>query len=326
MFYLCEGDDPCVYTLNPVRPRVPYTYRKTPIISSQLYIGMRLHLSFKPFRSSSCLLTLIFTGLILALGALYRYLESEQVSLDVTSYAPVACIGPRKVLLSNSADDRLKTSQLEYSTHNLHDSFSINIATAYPDTLGGSYDALGLEQTWITANDRFGPHGHGENHPEYSRSRVDWEVIDWASLQDDCLAVNKHRFRGATELMSPSKLSPSGWIARLKLTMQTKPSARPSITTGRTAIVIRSWSGHTYGQQDMIFLRSLIVEAALSSGSEYAVYLLIDVKEQGKEMYSSEADYRSVLEELVPKEFQSIAVLFNGQLLESWYPKVGEHA
>ena len=128
--------------------------------------------------------------------------------------------------------------------------------------------------------------------------------------------------------MSPSQMSPPKWPTktRMKWKMGKRPVRNPNLWTGRTAIVVRLWEGHHFARRDKIFLRSLIVEAALSSGAQYAVYLLVDVHDRGRDIFGSEANYQAAVEDLVPKEFQSIAVLFDGSLLDEWYPLVGEHA
>ena len=56
------------------------------------------------------------------------------------------------------------------------------------------------------------------------------------------------------------------------------------------------------------------------------MYLLVDVHDRARKIYHTEANCQLALDELLPAEFHSIAVLFDGSLLEEWYPKVGEYA
>lgn len=176
----------------------------------------------------------------------------------------------------------------------------------------------------MTADERYGPYGYGEDREAYSRSRVDWDKVEWASLQDNCVARNQERFPGGTELLSPSRLSLPSWKTKIESKLPGSLRPRPR-STGRTALVVRSWDGHKFRTEDKLFLRSLIVEAALSSGGQYAVYLLIDVHDRARGIFQSDTNYKAAVEEIVPKEFQSIAVLFDGSLLDAWYPKVKEH-
>ena len=86
--------------------------------------------------------------------------------------------------------------------------------------------------------------------------------------------------------------------------MHISPVRDPKLSTGRTAIAVRSWEEHELSTDDKIFLRSLIVEAALSSGGQYAVYLLVDVHDRERDIYGSKEKYNAALEALLPKEFQ----------------------
>ena len=67
------------------------------------------------------------------------------------------------------------------------------------------------------------------------------------------------------------------------------------------------------------------MEAGLSSGGEYVVFLLVDVKDGERRIFHDAKSYQKALEDFVPQELRSIAVLFDRELLQSWYPKVNEH-
>lgn len=67
------------------------------------------------------------------------------------------------------------------------------------------------------------------------------------------------------------------------------------------------------------------MEAALASGGEYGVYLLVDVKNKSQGIPRGAAAYTAMLNNCVPKELRSMAVLFDETLLESWYPDVVDH-
>lgn len=76
-------------------------------------------------------------------------------------------------------------------------------------------------------------------------------------------------------------------------------------------------------------LRSLITETALASGGEYSVFILMDVKEEhanpSRHIWDDQEFYSHLMDRLVPAEFRAITVLFNRELLQLWYPKVGEY-
>jgi hypothetical protein len=69
----------------------------------------------------------------------------------------------------------------------------------------------------------------------------------------------------------------------------------------------------------------MISEAALTTGGEYAVYLLVDIKNKSQNIHKDPAAYAAMLEYCVPEELRSIAILFDETLLESWYPGVVDH-
>ena len=79
-----------------------------------------------------------------------------EVILEVTASAPTICVGPRKVLLSESTDDVLKTSHLKCSIHATTALLVLLMfSTAHPEDPDGSYDALNLDLIWMTADDYF---------------------------------------------------------------------------------------------------------------------------------------------------------------------------
>ncbi len=51
---------------------------------------------------------------------------------------------------------------------------------------------------------------------------------------------------------------------------------------------MRAWAGYRYTPEDMYNLRSLIVEAGLRTGGEYAVVLLVNVRGEESNIFASE--------------------------------------
>ena len=197
---------------------------------------------------------------------------------------------------------------------------------AYPKRLGGSYEALVLDRTWLIAGSHYRPYGYCETDAGYSRSQVNWAHVDGVSLQNDCLARDSLRVQNTAKLVGHARLSKAGWKHRLGLSKFTSPTRDPCQSTGRTAIVIRTLSGYDYKQEDMINLRSLIMETALRSGGQYAVFFLVYIKDKARQIFHSVAIYETGLRDALPPELQSVAVLFDVSLLESWYRKVPEHS
>jgi len=197
--------------------------------------------------------------------------------------------------------------------------------TAYPIPWTGSHEALGLEKTWTTVDGRYGPYGFGEKDTAYNRSRVDWNKLDWQQLQKQCFTKNARRFPKEARV-DDSIPKQSRFRYRNASALNVTPQWHEFKPTRRTAIVVRTWRGYEYKDEDLHYLRSLVVEAALKTGGEYQVILLVHMKDYEIDIFASEPNYLQALEDSgVPREFESMAVLWDDRLLESWYPLVEEH-
>lgn len=180
----------------------------------------------------------------------------------------------------------------------------------------------------MTAEGRYGPYGFGEDRPDYNRERVDWDKIDWGRLQNECFERNRHRFPAAAKPLQDTRTEVrfayrnASQIPEVRHWHEFEPSRR-------TAVVVRAWRGYEYMPEDLHYLRSLVVETSLRTGGEYQVILLVDMKDYDgyePEIFASREAYEQGLRDAgVPPEFQSIAILWDNRLLESWYPLVGEH-
>lgn len=174
----------------------------------------------------------------------------------------------------------------------------------------------------MTVDGRYGPYGFGEEEEDYRRRRVDWDKVDWGKLQNDCFKRNAHRFPKPAEKFDHT----SRFQLRNRTKLRTVGHWNDFRPTRRTALIIRAFDGYEYKAEDLIHIRSLIVEAALRTGGEYAVVLLVNIKDSDRNIFESKAHYQQALDDAkVPPELQPIAVLWDDNLLESWYPAVSEH-
>ncbi|GAB1318050.1 Glycosyltransferase Family 34 [Madurella fahalii] len=224
----------------------------------------------------------------------------------------VSCYGPRGHLLGNSSDDDLLETEMN---------------GPYPTPWAGSFEELGLDLTIMTADGRYGPYGFGEEKEDYGRERVDWDKVDWGKLQNDCFERNKERFPAAAKPLADTRLEvrfsyrKNSQIPAVRHWHEFQPSRR-------TAIVVRVWRGYKYMPEDLYYLRSLVAETTLKSGGEYQVILLVDMKDYDgyeNEIFASKEAYEQGLQDAgVPPEFQSITLLWDNRLLDSWYPEVTE--
>jgi hypothetical protein len=183
----------------------------------------------------------------------------------------------------------------------------------------------------MTAEARYGPYGFGEDLPEYNRSKVNWAGVNWADLQGQCLELNKARFQTASNITSMERFFlkkeltwKETWKDRFGISVDDTEKLG-SRATGRTAIVLRSWDVFNYSAASMFSLRSIITETALASGGDYVVILLVHIRDKEKGIFDSREKYKAALEEFVPAELRGMVVLFDENLLQSWYPKVENH-
>ncbi|KAK3987317.1 hypothetical protein QBC44DRAFT_121177 [Cladorrhinum sp. PSN332] len=229
----------------------------------------------------------------------------------------IACYGPRGKLLGKSPDDDLIESEFD---------------DRYPVPFAGSFEAVGFDMTYMTADDRYGPYGLGEEKEDYKRSKVDWEKVDWGKLQNECFERNRKRFPKSADTFNDTRIEHRftyknvSSIPEVRHWHEFEPSRR-------TAIVVRTWRGYEYLPEDMHHIRSLIAETSLRGGGDYQVILLVDMKdwdgeanEYDNEIFSSPEAYQQGIKDAgVPEEFESITVLWDYRLLRDWYPLVPEH-
>ena len=102
-----------------------------------------------------------------------------------------------------------------------------------------------------------------------------------------------------------------------------------SLTSGqiaktRSAIVFRAYDGFKYTSDMLRVMRSVITELVLGSGGEYEAYLLLQVKDDSKPIFTDPTVYERVVHESVPKEFWNITILWNEALWGEEYPNLPE--
>ncbi|KAK6003646.1 hypothetical protein QM012_009417 [Aureobasidium pullulans] len=95
-------------------------------------------------------------------------------------------------------------------------------------------------------------------------------------------------------------------------------------TTGRTAVVLRTWNAYQYSDNQLAWMRAMITELSLDTGGHFQVFMLVNVKDNSLDLFDDHI-YSQVLEQSVLKEFLDVALLYNEAILRKWYPKVGEY-
>ncbi|KAJ6162648.1 Protein of unknown function DUF3405 [Penicillium chrysogenum] len=247
-----------------------------------------------------------------------HYDSVEWKSKSKGSYHP--CIGPQGRLLSREDEDMMMSG------------FRWN-ASVFPTPIFGSYESWNLNKSLCADRySRYGAYGYlGGNETTLhswdstfgsnEASEIDWEQVDWAHLQYECLQRNSVRYR-----TQPSE----GKIFALYKSLDSDVQPREPLNgtdkmQPRTAVILRSWIGMKYTENDLYHIRSMLMELSLYSGAEYELILLID--SQGKKLPKKDdhAAWKAFNAKHLPQELRSLAVWFNAEILKDWYPGIEVH-
>lgn len=213
----------------------------------------------------------------------------------------------------------------------------------------GSHLAFGIDHNvCVDRYSRYGPYGLDEDDeepiPGYEKpTTVFWENVDWGYLQSLCYERNADRYdpnrrdqHYSLHTLSPPQPDPalSPYQPDFPLS-QSQPDPPQHIRKRgksakllykeRSAVVLRASESMRWTPSHTQYLRSLIMELSLHSGSEYQVFFLIDVHDQSIDLENDDQAIEALKQEVVPAEFRNMTVLFSERLLEKWYPKTDEH-
>lgn len=204
------------------------------------------------------------------------------------------------------------------------------IPDSFPKETVGSARILGLDSSiCFDMRSRYSAYGlddHSQSDPRF----VDWKNVSWGSLQEQCLKRNSQRY--APKARRTKDLHPSKVMRQSPDPLHESHRKFHSIHSihsnrqykSRTAILIRTWEGYDYKENDMQAIRALITETSLLSGGEYQVFLFVNIKQREADIYEDKAVYQRLLEQTVPEELQDIAILWTERVLEEWYSLVGD--
>ncbi|RCI08972.1 hypothetical protein L249_5037 [Ophiocordyceps polyrhachis-furcata BCC 54312] len=90
----------------------------------------------------------------------------------------------------------------------------------------------------------------------------------------------------------------------------------------RTAVLLRSYTGRKYSENDKQVIRALVSELSLKTGGEYEVFLLVHSKDRNRRIFDDHEAYLSVLRDNVPAEFRGMTVLWNDDQVGNIYTKL----
>ncbi|CAJ2503108.1 Uu.00g105020.m01.CDS01 [Anthostomella pinea] len=225
----------------------------------------------------------------------------------------------------------------------------------FPTAGIGSYSVLGIDGDLCYEREtRLGMYGF-QNANDTSIPSVDWDNVQWGRLQEKCVQKNKARFGlvgepnpYVTSVYSRQNTTPwdgaetdydldnapklpdhddnlrRGHMADYRRGLLGKPASdKPKVSTeSRTALLLRTYIGKEYNENDKQAIRALITELSLRTGGQYQVFLFVHVKDNAYAIWDDEATYQYVLEKNVPAEFRDIAVLWNDEAVQAMYPRL----
>lgn len=228
----------------------------------------------------------------------------------------------------------------------------------FPDPGFGSYNTLGMDGNLCYEREtRLGIYGYQADN-DTSTPSVDWDRVHWGQLQEKCAQKNKARYNMQghsnpylTSVYSRHNSSASGTddftesdlphsesplyndipkidrrsLRRRRGVPEPPKSGKPKHLAGpepRTALLLRTYTGKEYSENDKQVIRSLITELSLRTGGQYQVFLFVHVKDTAYAIWDDEETYQYVLQRSVPPEFRDIAVLWNDEATQTMYPKI----
>jgi Protein of unknown function (DUF3405) len=245
----------------------------------------------------------------------------------------VICDGPRGPLTSSNAGDTVSAYSgvpSGWSPSGCFEECSTDHLTGFPSPVFNSFEVMSINSSLcFDRYSRLGSYGLGDvdTHPVKGWQRpavVNWTEINWGKLQNQCIEKNKDRFRPPIEENSPWQESHGNAGRGVAGSNKRASPETLAIYKPKTAIVFRSFSGFDYTPNDIQNIRAMITELSLMSGGEYTIHLLVHIKDNGLKIFEDPEVYEEVKRRAVPQEFWEITELWNEELSDLWYPRIGE--
>lgn len=146
-------------------------------------------------------------------------------------------------------------------------------------------------------------------------------VPDWRQLMDACYADRLAQRGWDSGVSAPYNASahsytaaPNAWDPDAVSKYRTHPQYK------RTALVLRSYEGYPWREDDVLNLRALISELSLNNpNTPYDIRILVEVKNPTLSVFTSEWDRYRVLVSSVPREFWGLVEFWTEKELEVLY-------
>ncbi|GJN79165.1 hypothetical protein PLIIFM63780_002678 [Purpureocillium lilacinum] len=227
----------------------------------------------------------------------------------------------------------------------------------WPAPKFGSYELLGFDPNICWERDtRLGPYGLIEQRKKVGGEyeAIKWDNVNWGDLQQRCLKLNADRF-DMTRTKKNEYLDAYPELAKPTPTPATEeqkkddskdkeetkekpdvpynekpppkikgrsPVRREVVKETRTAILLRSYTGMEYSENDKQVIRAMISELNLKTGGQYEVFLLVQSKGKDDRIFDDAETYQKVLRDNVPAEFHAITVLWNDEQVWNIYTEL----
>ncbi|KAK0384921.1 hypothetical protein NLU13_7400 [Sarocladium strictum] len=225
----------------------------------------------------------------------------------------------------------------------------------WPEPKMGSYDIFNMDANLCWEREtRLGPYGltDQKRKDKGDQNLVDWDNVNWGDLQRRCVLKNAKRFDLKKEKKNPylemypetSKKPKSGRTSGNIMRRDEAEDAAPTpvaaaepdaeqhkpaagrgsgyIKESRSAILLRSYTGKDYTENDKQVIRALIAETTLKSGGEYEVFLLVHVKDRNLKIFDDPETYQRVLNQNIPPEFHGLTILWNDEIVWNIYTEM----
>lgn len=196
---------------------------------------------------------------------------------------------------------------------------------AFPVGPIGSSKEVGFDDNvCFERHGRFGGYGssvHGKRPGKApaSPTEVNWDDVDWATLQSQCAKENSDRFE-----MGPRPQPGDSRYQEVAHDSFRFGDREDGAAVPRQAVIFRSYDGMKYTSDMLRTMRSVITELALGSGGEYEAFLLVQIKDETSRIFEDPALYDETIRKSVPKEFWKLTVLWHTGLWGKQYPKLPE--
>lgn len=199
----------------------------------------------------------------------------------------------------------------------------------------GSYDVLDMDQNLcFERQTRLGPYGYSQAG-KYAKTSEDWNSVKWGQLQELCLERNQARFHtkgdpnpyldtinSRDNHTSVDKAKDEARLKRRENVERQTKSSKDIKKEERTALLIRTYTGKQYSENDMQIVRSLVTELSLRTGGQYQVFLFVQVKDESTNIWRDQEAYQQVLRKAVPAEFVDMTILWDDEATQSTYTKL----